>query len=238
VKIYDIDIFSSDKNALLTEIENRLNGKEKFTIMSVNPEIILEAEKNSKIKDTLKKSEINIPDGNGTLLLAKKKGEVITERIAGYDLFKDLCKLSIERNEEIFLFGAEEWVVNAAVVKLEKEFPSIKIVGHLNGYEKNWESVVEKINKTNAHYLFIAMGSPYQELFIEKYRETLNVQLIQPVGGSFDVVAGKVKRAPKWVQQIKLEWLYRLATDLKRIKRIIKMLMFVAAEMIKKGEKK
>ena len=235
--MYDFDVFSSDKKTLLTEIEERLNQKEKFTIMSVNPEIILESKKNSKIKKSLITSEINIPDGNGAILLAKKKGKKITERIAGYDLFKDLCKMSIERNEKIFLFGAEEWVVKAAAENLKREFPSIQIADYVDGFEKDWDKVVHKINKANAHYLFIAMGSPYQELFIEKYKDELHINLIQPVGGSFDVVAGKVKRAPKWIQQIKLEWLYRLLADLKRIKRISKMLVFVTNELMKREKK-
>ena len=114
------------------------------------------------------------------------------------------------------MYGAKEEVVALAKVKIEEKYPSIQITGYSNGYTKDEDELVRKINESGAEIIFVALGSPRQELWIRDHMKDLNVKVYQGVGGSFDVFAGNVKRAPSFFRKAGLEWFYRLITDPKR----------------------
>ena len=155
------------------------------------------------------------------------KNIALKERIAGIDFFKDLCNLSIEKELSIFLYGSEEGIADKVKKELEEKYHGINIAGTLNGYVKESEAL-KKIKEAQPDILFVALGSPLQEKFIIKNKKQFsNIKIIMPVGGTFDVIAGKIKRAPKIIIKLNLEWIYRMLKEPKRIFVNIKLIKFV-----------
>ena len=157
-------------------------------------------------------------DGMGIVWGAKLLNVPIPERVAGIDLFWNLLELGQEKNYSVYLLGATQEVVSELNNRIAREFPNLKVAGYHHGYFwEEEEAMVESIAKSNADMLFVAISSPKKEIFISKWREQLGVKFVMGVGGSFDVKAGKVKRAPIWMQKSGLEWLYRLLQEPRRM---------------------
>jgi N-acetylglucosaminyldiphosphoundecaprenol N-acetyl-beta-D-mannosaminyltransferase len=153
---------------------------------------------------------INI-DGMGVVWGARLCRHQVPERVAGIDLFLALIKEAAKQNLPIFLLGARQEVVAEAATRLLELQPDLVLAGYHHGYFwENEEEVVEKIRGSRATMLFVAITSPKKENFINKWKDQLGVQFVMGVGGSFDVVAGKIKRAPLFLQKMGLEWLYRI----------------------------
>lgn len=146
--------------------------------------------------------------------------KVLPERVTGADLFWEIIHKAYEEDKSIFLLGGNEGVADKIKNKLQKLLPDVKISGAYSGFPQE-KGLVEKINETNPDILFVAWGQPKQEKWIYKNLHKLNAKVLIGVGGTFDVVAGKIKRAPVWIQKIGLEWLWRLFKEPKRIGRIL-----------------
>lgn len=158
-------------------------------------------------------------DGQGIVWGAKLLGISIPERVAGIDLMMNLVKLSSEKGYKLFLLGATQEVIETVVKKWRKQYPNITIAGYRNGYFTNEQEkgVVKEIAQSGADILFVAMSSPKKEYFLNKYLKDFNVPFLMGVGGSFDVVAGKTRRAPLWMQKAGLEWFYRFLCEPRRM---------------------
>ena len=156
---------------------------------------------------------INI-DGMGVVWGARFLGFDVPERVAGVDLFHSLLALAVEKQESVYLLGATDEVLEQAVINIRAQYPNLLIAGHHHGYFWDDEAaLVERVKNSGAAMLFVAVTSPKKEAFINRWREQLGVKFVMGVGGTFDVVAGKVKRAPVWMQNIGMEWLYRLLQE-------------------------
>jgi len=212
---------------ILADIEKRMASGQRSTIIAVNPEKLIAASKNAELKQLINSATYQIPDGIGVVLASKLKGGRITSRVTGIDLMERLIARAAEKGYRVFLYGAKEEVVKKAKENLEAKYPGLCIAGYVNGYVNDDEAIVRKINEANADLLFVALGSPRQELWIRAYMDALNVKVFQGVGGSFDVFAGHVKRAPKPFRRLGLEWFYRLVTDPKRFKRQLALPKFL-----------
>ena len=141
----------------------------------------------------------------------------LTTRIAGVDFFGDICKLCNVNNLKVFLYGGKEGIARKVKKTLNKKYPKIKVVGALNGYLDDQE-VLEQIKKAEPNVLFIALGTPLQENFIVNNKKELSkLKIIMPVGGTFDVISGSVKRAPDKIIKLNLEWVYRMIIEPRRI---------------------
>lgn len=191
-------------------------GGRKHYICTPNPEMLLEAQKNRKFTKILDRSSLNTPDGFGILLAARFKRTPLKERVTGTDLMREILQTC---KQKIFLLGANEGVAK----KVAEIWNTANIVGTFAGSPKASEEhkIREIINDSGAEILFVAYGAPAQEMWIYrnlKYLKT--VKLAIGVGGAFDFLAGKVKRAPAWMRKCGLEWLYRLIKEPKRAKRI------------------
>lgn len=209
------------------------NGKQKF-IVNINPFIILDHRKDQNKKDLLNKEEIQIPDGEGIVLVSKLRGGNINKRIAGIDLMLNIVKESIKYKRSIFLYGAKPTIADKTKEKLEIKYPNVNIVGTISGYEEE-KKVINAINKSRAEILFVALGSPKQEDFIIRNKTKLKyVKIFMPVGGSYDVISGNLKRAPKLIQKLKLEWLYRMILEPRRLKGIFRLMKFVIISIFDK----
>mgnify|MGYP001547788341 CR=1 FL=1 len=173
----------------------------------VNVAKVVNMRKDLVLNESVCACEIINIDGMGVVLGARMLGHEIPERVAGIDLFHHLLQMSAERGFPVFLLGARNEIVLEARRRVEELYPNLIVAGCHHGYFWDDEAaVVEKIHESGARLLFVAITSPKKENFINKWKDQLGVDFVMGVGGTFDVVAGKVKRAPLWMQEYGLEW--------------------------------
>ncbi|WP_238915295.1 WecB/TagA/CpsF family glycosyltransferase [Clostridium sp. YIM B02555] len=224
--ILDFKIFKEDMKALMDYV----NTFDKVNIVSGNPEILFNGLDDPILTNFFKhKNSIIIPDGVGTVIASKLIGDPVKEKIAGIDLVKEVLIKANKEKKSIYLLGAKEEIINKCVENIKLEFPDLKIAGFHNGFFdlNNCNDIVEEISNSNPWAIFVAMGSPRQEIFIEKVMDKTNTHIFMGVGGVFDIFAGELKRAPKWMITLGLEWLYRVAKEPFRIKRLIAIPKFL-----------
>lgn len=219
IKLLDYDIFSGTKEELIKEVFS----KEKINIVSGNPEILNLGLNNKKLFDffTSDKSII-IPDGIGTIIASKIVKNPIQRKLAGIEIMDEIIKVCNRENKGIYLLGANEEVLEGCKKELKEKYKNLDIVGSHNGYFEmsNCTHIIEEIEEKKPYAIFVAMGAPRQEEFIIKNMESLPCSIYMGVGGSFDVISGKVNRAPKWMIDCGLEWLYRTLKNPSRIRRL------------------
>lgn len=218
-EILGFKIFKEDKKALM----NYIDGFDKVNIISGNPEVLYNGLNNPILKNNFNsENSVIIPDGVGTVLASKIINNPVKERIPGIDVVREvLIKANLE-GRSIYLLGAKEEILNKCIANIKLEFPNLKIAGFHNGYFdiNSCDNIVEDVCTSNPWAIFVAMGSPRQEIFIEKIFEKSNVHIFMGVGGVFDIFSGELKRAPKWMLSLGLEWLYRVINEPFRIKRL------------------
>ena len=198
-------------------------SKEKVHIVSGNPEVLYTGLNDKNLFDnfTSDKSLI-IPDGVGVQISAKILKTPVEEKIAGIELMKKILEKCEDSGEGIYLLGASEENLKACVVNILRDYPRINISGYHNGFFDldNPREILEEIKEKKPMAVFVAMGCPRQEKFIVRYMDELPCKIFMGVGGSFDVIAEKVNRAPRWMIDIGMEWAYRVAKEPWRIKRL------------------
>ncbi len=223
-----IDVSALSYEGIIEDLGNRIESGKQSTIIAVNPEKVMAAQRDPQVKELINASTYQIADGVGILLAAKLKGGQITSRVTGVDMMSALLRFASEDGLPVYFFGAKEEVVAKAIANIQETFPAIKVVGYTNGYDKDEEALVQRIQQSGAKMIFVALGSPKQELWIQRNMPKLsNVQVFQGVGGSFDVFSGTVKRAPVAFRKLGLEWLYRLMASPSRIKRQLVLPIFL-----------
>ena len=229
--MFDLKINSINLNDLLVLIQE-FSSTKPIHIITLNPEMLVEARKNKKFKNILKNAELVLADGIGIVLAARIIEKEKLCRIPG----TDIVRMVLEKldKEKVFLFGSTLDVVEK-ISKTKK----YNIVGVSSGYNIEDREVVEKVNKSRASILLVGLGSPKQEIWINENLSKLeHVKIAIGVGGAFDFLSGKVKRAPMWLRRIGLEWLWRLILEPKRIKRIFRAVIIFPLLIIKDKLKK
>jgi N-acetylglucosaminyldiphosphoundecaprenol N-acetyl-beta-D-mannosaminyltransferase len=225
--ILGVDVCAFSYQQLMQEIDRDIQEKKKALCVAINPEKIMKAQEDKALKELLNSATYQIPDGIGVIIASKLSKGQIRERITGVDLMLHLCSLAAAKGYKVFLYGAKPGIADKAKQELEKKYKGINIVGTIDGYEQDDEKVINAINQSGAHILFVAKGSPTQELWILNHMDRLGVSIYQGVGGSFDVISGHVKRAPSFYQKLGLEWLYRLISEPKRFRRQLALPLFM-----------
>ncbi|TSA25919.1 glycosyltransferase [bacterium] len=226
-------------------IENIIEKREITQHVVINTAKLVYMQKNKLLKQSILDSKIINPDGQAIVWASKVLGNSLPERVAGFDLMNNLVDLSVRKGYKIFFFGATEDVICRIVRVYKQKYQNLRIVGYRNGYyieEKEFD-IVNQIKQCEPDILFVAISSPMKEIFLNKYKYFMKIPFIMGVGGSFDIVAGKTKRAPKWIQNIGFEWLFRLIQEPKRMwkRYLITNTIFiwlVFKELIKKYAKK
>lgn len=185
----------------------------------INVAKLVAMQSDSALRHDVESSDIVNADGMGVVWGARLLGVNVPERVAGIDLFQDLLQVCAERGYRPYLLGAREDVLEAAVRAIETRYPGIRIAGYRHGYFAREEEprIVGAIRASEADMLFVAISSPVKERFIAEHRERLGVPFLMGVGGSIDVIAGHVDRAPAWMQQYGLEWLFRVIQEPRRM---------------------
>jgi N-acetylglucosaminyldiphosphoundecaprenol N-acetyl-beta-D-mannosaminyltransferase len=225
--ILGVDVSTDNYDALTSKLLKKIDNREKAFIVAINPEKIIKAQEDTALMKLLNSADFQIPDGIGVILASKFKGGQIRERVTGIDMMLKLCEAAAKHQKKIFLYGGKPGRADEAKVKLEEMYPGIKIAGTLHGYEKDQQVVRNAINLSSADIIFVAMGSPAQENWIIANKDSLHPSVYQGVGGSFDVISGRIDRAPESFQKLGLEWLYRLIKEPWRIKRQVVLPLFL-----------
>ncbi|MFB9123945.1 glycosyltransferase [Paraburkholderia dipogonis] len=199
-------------------IGDRIEARQFTQHVVVNVAKLVNMQTDSVLHSSVRACDIVNIDGMGVVWGARLLGHAVPERVAGVDLFDRLLQMAAARELPVFLLGAADEVVarTAAVVTLRH--PELRIAGYHHGYFwDDEEGMVETIRKSGAKLLFVAITSPKKESFINRWQDRLGVDFVMGVGGTFDVVAGKVRRAPQWMQRHGLEWAYRVIQEPRRM---------------------
>jgi len=186
-----------------------------YTIFTPNPEIIMLAQKDREFKEILNNADLLLPDGIGVIIASRLLKKPLPERVPGFDF---VCGL-LKGNHSVYLLGAKPHVVEAAANKLKQK--GVKVAGFHHGYFTDDKSIIEDINNKKPSVLLVCLGAPKQEKWIAKNKSSLPACVCVGAGGSLDVFAGNVKRAPLFMRRLNLEWLYRALRQPERLKRLV-----------------
>ena len=220
INFLNIPIDAITMKETLQRVENAIVSKKQIhhTVVNAGKVVLMQTDK--KLEKSVVEADIINADGQAIVWAANLLGQKLPERVSGIDLMEELVKRSFEKGYKCYFFGATEEVVTKLVNIYKKQYSENIIAGYRNGYfEKgDEEQIAKQIAESGANMLFVAITSPKKEIFLNTYKKQLqNVNFIMGVGGSFDVIAGKVNRAPLWMQNAGLEWLYRVLQEPKRM---------------------
>ena len=226
---FPVDILTY--NQALERAKSAIDNGENMQVVTINPEMVELAKKDKDFANVLKHSELVVADGVGIKIALKLKG-VNQERIGGVDYSRSLIEMCARNNLRLALLGAKEEVINTVCQKLKCEFENLNIVFSHNGYFNDENAILNEIKKARPQVLLCALGAPKQEFIIYRLKEMLQGCTMVGVGGSFDVFAGCVQRAPIMWQKLGLEWLYRTIKQPERFRRIFPTLPIFLFESI------
>lgn len=220
MKRYFEKLYKKDFSSFVKEIEQKVKNGEKTFIITANPETMMMGQENPQFDAVLKSEATTIvADGIGVVKASKMLGCAVKERIAGVEIVEKLLSVLNEQNKSLYLLGAKEEVLQTLVSKIKSEYQGIHLVGYQNGYIKDKDVAFEEIVKLQPDAVLVALGIPAQELLIAKHYDKFSKGIFIGVGGSFDVLSGMKRRAPKILIKLNLEWLYRIICEPKRFKR-------------------
>lgn len=232
-KITSINVLGITFNNLtLEEAKNLIFRKYKkdgkVFIVTANPEIVMHTTRDKNYKNIVENSDITVADGIGVVIASKLLRNPLKERVAGFDLTMELLKEANQQRLKLFLLGAKDEVVIKTVKTISINFPNIDIAGYNNGFfDINDSTIIDKVGKTDPDIVLVATGFPRQEIWIKNYHDKYSNSIAMGVGGTFDVIAGVSKRAPKWVIASRLEWAYRLFKEPHRFFRMLDLPKFM-----------
>ena len=240
LEILDIWVDPVNRRQAIDQVRRFLNGKKACSIFAANPEKNFSVPKDPALYGAFKNADLLIPDGIGIVIAAKILYGASLSRVPGVEFMLDICQLAIKMKKSIFIYGSRESVNEMAANKLREKYPGLRIAGRSNGYvpESNMADLIMHINDSGAEILFLALGSPRQEKWFATHVNALTtIKVCQGIGGSLDTIAGTVKRAPTIWQRLSLEWLYRLLSEPKRMRRQ-KVLPLFILQVIKNKRRK
>lgn len=230
IKILDIPVHPLTMGESVSALEDSITNGEQAFVVTANAEIIMMCQQDAEYKKIVSQdAQLVLPDGAGAVWAGRHLGYKVPERVAGFDLYCQLLKRASQKGYKVFFFGGTPGIAEAAKAKSEELYPGIKVVGCRNGYfkEEETQAIIEEINASGADMLFAALGAPKQEKWLVRHRDQLQPRVLIGIGGSFDVLAGKMERAPKWMQDASLEWLFRLYKQPSRFMRMMALPKFV-----------
>ncbi len=207
----------------LKEIDRLIRKNNNSFIVTPNVDHLVQLERGGELAEAYKKADLILADGKPLIWISKWYKTPIKEKISGSDLFPRVCALAAKRGYKMFFLGAAEGVAKKAADNLKRRFANLQVVGTYSppyGFENNieeMEKIIHMIREASPHILIVGLGCPKQELFILRNKDKLDVPISLGLGASLDFEAGNVKRAPKWMANHGLEWLYRIIQDPKRL---------------------
>lgn len=216
-----------DMNEAVRRAMELIAQRSRGWVVTPNPEIVMIARENADMADAAEKAALVLADGIGVIYAAKILGKPLPAKVPGCDFAQNVMAELAKKSGSVFLFGAKPGVAELAAENLQKQFPGLVIAGVNDGYFKDDGPIIEKINAAKPDFLLVCLGAPKQEIWMRDHSAQLDVGLMAGLGGSLDVFAGVVQRAPVRWQKLGLEWLYRLLKEPKRIGRMAKLPLFL-----------
>lgn len=232
VTLFGIDIAASQRKVVVDRVLSEADAGIQTLVVTLNAEMVVNASADSEFAQILKSSKLVIPDGMSIVRSGRRILGASLEVYPGVEFAYDLLAEASTRNGySVYMLGAKDGTASAAADWLRGRLPDLNIAGCHHGYFRgNDDAIVEMINESRATILFAGLGSPFQEKWLEQQCSRLKPRILVGVGGSFEVWAGTKKRAPRWVSNAGLEWLYRAATDPGRIRRLSFIPRYLALE--------
>ena len=223
----------------VARIDGFIEKRTPVLVATANAEMLMRATHDGALRRILQGAAMVTPDGAGTVWAAHHLGHAMPERVAGYDMVQELMREAPAKHRRIFFFGSAPGVADKAKAKAEQLYPGIEIVGTRNGFftAADEPAIIEEIKAAHPDILLAALGVPKQEKWLAKHLGELGVPVAIGVGGTFDVMAGVMKRAPRWMQRAKLEWLFRGMMQPQRAGRLLALPRFVLKVHAQKREK-
>lgn len=236
--ILGVEVASLTMEQAVQAAEKFMDSSAPHLIATANAEMIMRAGTDAELKNILNTADLVVPDGAGTVWAANYLGVKMPERVAGFDLVQHLLANAPAKGRRIFFFGSAPGVADKAKAKAEADYPGITVAGTHDGFftAADEGDIIRQIKEARPHLLLAALGVPKQEKWLKAHMAEIGCPLCIGVGGTFDVMAGVMKRAPLWMQKAKLEWLFRGMMQPQRIGRLMALPRFVlAVKAYKKG---
>jgi exopolysaccharide biosynthesis WecB/TagA/CpsF family protein len=238
VSLFGVPIDRISAQKAIERLDNFVSQRKPSFVVTPDTLAVLRARKDKKYLDITKKADLVTPDGAGILWATATLDVPLIERITGIDLINKICTAAVERDYKLYLLGSRNEVIEKAVENLKEKFPGINIVGYYHGYfnqlapngeeiAKSESEIIKEIKEKKPDFLLVGLGVPKQELWISKHKDELDVPVCIGIGGSFDVLSGKIPRAPIWMQNHGMEWIFRLMKEPKRLKRVVALPYFM-----------
>lgn len=228
VSILGVEFIDTTLKQMIERLARHVKDEKKAFVVTANPEIALLAYNDVEYKRYIDKASYITADGIGVVKAAALLGHPLPERVTGFEMFMGLLEIANQAGNSIYLLGAQPEVLNKASEKIASEFPDVRIVGSHHGFfDWNDAEIPNQIHETKPDFIFVALGVPKQEKWIAEHLEQFGKGVFMGIGGSFDVLAGTVKRAPGIWQKLNIEWLYRLVKQPSRWRRMLALPVFV-----------
>ena len=229
VNILGVDVDAVTMAEAVDVVRRAMDTRAGVMVATANAEMLMRATHDEELRHILNASALVVPDGAGTVWAARHLGHAMPERVAGYDLAQELLRCAPAEGRRVYVFGSAPGVAEKAKAKAEQLYPGIEIVGVRNGFFSPADNaaIIAEIRAARPDLLLVALGVPKQEKWIAAHLAELDVPVAIGVGGTLDVMAGVMKRAPYWMQKAKLEWLFRGLMQPKRAGRLLALPKFV-----------
>ena len=229
VNILGVDVDAVTMAEAVNVVRRAMDTRAGVMVATANAEMLMRATHDEELRRILNASALVVPDGAGTVWAARHLGHAMPERVAGYDLAQELLRCAPAEGRRVYFFGSAPGVAEKAKAKAEQLYPGIEIVGVRNGFFSPADNaaIIAEIRAARPDLLLVALGVPKQEKWIAAHLAALDVPVAIGVGGTLDVMAGVMKRAPHWMQKAKLEWLFRGLMQPKRAGRLLALPKFV-----------
>lgn len=237
VTLFGIQVSKMNMNETVRYLSQAVRDRRVHHVVTANPIMVMTGFEDPDFMAMLKGADMVVPDGAGLVWAASRVGKPVAERVAGYDLVQELFRVGSDEGWRVYLLGTTQEVIEAARDNVKRRFPGLQIVGCRNGFfgPDEDDRVVEEIAAASPDLLLVGRSTYTQDPWIAKHRDRLQVPVMIGVGGSFDVMAGKLKRAPRWMQALRLEWLHRLLLEPSRWRRMLVLPRF-AVKVLLRGE--
>ena len=229
ISVLSVPVDAITQVETVDRVQSLLHEPGLHIVVTANAEMIMHAQADKELFTILQEADLVIPDGAGVLWAAEQKGNHFPERCPGIDVASALFAKAATDQTPIYCLGAAPGVVDKAMANVQDKVGKLNLVGTHDGFfnDREEQLIIEDIKSTGAKLVFVALGVPKQEKWIINKLAGLDGVVAMGVGGSFDVLAGNIKRAPKWMQENRLEWLYRLILEPKRILRMMALPKFM-----------
>lgn len=229
VDILGVPVDSITMEEAVSRVTSYIAEEGVHTVYTPNAEIMMAAQRDAHLKDILVSADLLVADGAGVVLASRLLRRSVPEKVSGIDLIRQCFKALAQKHTRFYLLGAQKGVAEAAAQNMERDYPGIEIAGCMDGYfsEAEEEEIINRINSSNTDILIVALGAPRQEKWIDRNKGRLNAKVCIGVGGSLDILSGKIELSPDFFRRNGLEWLHRLYREPRRAKRMMDLPRFM-----------